>query len=171
MQRPRPGEGPAAVGQAPGSATGPTAGPSTVDINSSGRVISITIDLDWATSYNQTVSGYFEGLVEQERSAGGNLGRPSGPRARSYERLARLAKERSQTLFPDTELELALDDMYRRPLKEGAYDTLRRQLKAGVRDDDLAELVKILRSESKLVQDEEEAARHEPQIICSLGLA
>jgi SAM-dependent methyltransferase len=37
-------------------------------------------------------------------------------------------------------------------------------------DDDLAELVKILRDEGRLVLDEEEAARSEPQIICSLGL-
>jgi hypothetical protein len=109
-------------------------------------------------------------LVEQERSAGGNLGRPSGPRARAYERLKRLAEERKRTLFPDSELELAVDDIYRRPLKEGAYDTLRRQLKSGVRDDDLAELVKLLRFEGKLVQDDEEFARQEPQIICSLGL-
>lgn len=110
-------------------------------------------------------------LVEQEQSAGGNLGRPSGPRARTYERLKRLADQRKRTLFPDTELELALDDVYRRPLKEPAYDSLRRQLKSGIGDDDLAELVKILRSEGKLVQDDEEAARREPQIICSLGLA
>jgi superfamily II DNA or RNA helicase len=109
-------------------------------------------------------------LVEQEKSAGGNLGRPSGPRARAYERLKRLADERKRTLFPDAELELAVDDIYRRPLKEGAYDTLRRQLKSGVRDDDLAELVKLLRGEGKLVQDDEEFARLEPQIICSMGL-
>ena len=109
-------------------------------------------------------------LVESERSGSGNLGRPSGPRARTYERLKRLADERKRTLFPDTELELAVDDLYRRPLKEPAHDTLRRQLKAGVKDDDLAELVKILREEGKLVQDDEEAARREPQIICSLGL-
>jgi superfamily II DNA or RNA helicase len=110
-------------------------------------------------------------LVDKERSTGGNLGRPSGPRARSYERLMRLAKERSQTLFPDTELELAVDDLHRRPLKEAAYDSLRRQLKSGISDADLAELVKIMRAENSLVQDEEEAARREPQIICSLGLA
>jgi len=112
-----------------------------------------------------------ESLVAQERTAGGNLGRPSGPRARSYERLKRLADQRKRTLFPDTELELAVDDIYRRPLKEPAYDSLRRQLKSGIGDDDLGELVKILRSEGKLVQDDEEAARREPQIICSLGLA
>ena len=109
-------------------------------------------------------------MVTQEKTAGGNLGRPSGPRARAYERLKRLAEERKRTLFPDSELELAVDDIYRRPLKEGAYDTLRRQLKSGVRDDDLAELVKLLREEGNLVQDDEEIARHEPQIICSMGL-
>ena len=111
-----------------------------------------------------------ETLVEQERSSGGNLGRPSGPRARTYERLKRLAGEHKKSLFPDIELELAVDDIYNHPLKEAAYDTLRRQLKSGVRDDDLAELVKLLREERKLIQDDEEAARHEPQIICSLGL-
>lgn len=120
--------------------------------------------------HHELVTTAVGALVEQERSTGGNLGRPSGPRARSYERLARLAKARSQTLFPDTELELALDDIYRRPLKEAAYDSLRRQLKAGIDDDDLGELVKILRDEGKLVQDDEETARREPQIICSLGL-
>ena len=111
-----------------------------------------------------------DALVEQEKTSGGNLGRPSSPRARTYERLKRLADERKKSLFPDTELELAVDDIYNHPLKETAYDTLRRQLKSGVRDDDLAELVKLLREERKLTQDDEEMARHEPQIICSLGL-
>jgi superfamily II DNA or RNA helicase len=123
-----------------------------------------------ADNHHDLVKAAVGQLVEQERSAGGNLGRPSGPRARAYERLKRLAEERKRTLFPDAELELAVDDIYRRPLKEGAYDTLRRQLKSGVRDDDLAELVKLLRAEGRLVQDDEEFARQEPQIICSMGL-
>lgn len=109
-------------------------------------------------------------LVAQERAIGGNLGRPSGPRARAYAKLKHLAESRKATLFPDHELELAVDDIYRRPLKEAAADTLRRLFKSGARDDDLAEQVKILREEGKLVQDDEEIARNEPQIICSLGL-
>jgi len=47
---------------------------------------------------------------------------------------------------------------------------LQRQLRTGIADDALAELVILLRDEAKLVQDEEEAGRREPQIICSLGL-
>jgi superfamily II DNA or RNA helicase len=121
--------------------------------------------------HHELVHQAVEALVESELSGSGNLGRPGGPRARAYERLKRVADERKRTLFPDTELELAVDDLYRRPLKEGAYDLLRRQLKAGVKDEDLAELAKILREDGKLVQDDEDAARREPQIICSLGLA
>lgn len=123
-----------------------------------------------AERHHEIVKQAVGALVEQERTIGGNLGRPSGPRARTYERLKRFAEARKGTLFPDPELELAVDDIYRRPLKDGAADTLRRQLKAGIREEDLAELVKILRDEGKLVQDEEEYARNEPQIICSLGL-
>lgn len=121
-------------------------------------------------SHHEIVKQAVGALVDQERSIGGNLGRPSGPRARAYERLKRLADARKATLFPDRDLELAVDDIYRRPLKDVAADTLRRQLKSGVRDDDLAELVKILRDENRLVLDEEEATRNTPQIICSLGL-
>ncbi len=130
-----------------------------------------TAALSRLPNHHELVVQAVETLVAQERTAGGNLGRPGGPRARTYERLKRLADERKRTLFSDTELELAVDDIYRRPLREIAYDSLRRQLKSGISDDELAELVKILRAEGKLVQDDEEASRREPQIICSLGLA
>jgi hypothetical protein len=48
---------------------------------------------------------------------------------------------------------------------------LNRQLKAGISDDKLADLVLTLREEHRLCSIEEEENAGEPQIICSLGLA
>jgi hypothetical protein len=57
-------------------------------------------------------------------------------------------------------------------LKEAARDAIGRQLKAGIEDQQLAELVVSLRGEDRLSiieQDQIEESR-EPQIICSLGI-
>lgn len=123
-----------------------------------------------AATHHDLVRKAVEGLLIQEKSTGGNLGRPSGPRARTYERLKRHAERLRGTLFESQELLRAIDDIFQRPLKELAADTLQRQFKAGVSDDALAELVLMLREEGKLTQDADEAAKREPQIICSLGL-
>ena len=65
----------------------------------------------------------------------------------------------------------AVDDIYKYPLKEYARDTLNRQLKAGINDEQLANLVISLREEDKFaIIDEDEHPSKEPQIICSLGL-
>ena len=64
-----------------------------------------------------------------------------------------------------------MDDIYKYPLKEFARETLSRQLKAGIADDQLASLAVSLREEDKLVvANEDEQQIKEPQIICSLGL-
>lgn len=123
-----------------------------------------------SSGHHDLVRQAVENLLDQEKSTGGNLGRPSGSRAKTYEKLKRYAERLRGTLFESPELLRAIDDIYQRPLKEVAADTLQRQLRTGIADDALAELVILLREEAKLVQDEEEAARREPQIICSLGL-
>jgi hypothetical protein len=64
-----------------------------------------------------------------------------------------------------------VDDIYKFPLKEFARETLNRQLKAGISDEDLAGLVVSLRDEEKLcILNEDEQPSQEPKIICSLGL-
>ena len=110
-------------------------------------------------------------IITEERSIGGGLGRPSGARFRVYERLTRYAEEVKGTLFDTPELRRAIDDIYRYPLRQSATDTLNRQLRSGILDQALAELVITLRNEDRLCIIQEEEQAREPQIICSLGLA
>jgi hypothetical protein len=110
-------------------------------------------------------------IEEQAQSRGGQLGSPSGARRRTYERLKQYAESLKGTLFPASqELLSAIDDIYRYPLRETARDTLNRQMRSGITDENLAQLVVDLRAEDRLcfVQDRNE--QREPQIICSLGL-
>src|SRR3970282_893194 len=110
-------------------------------------------------------------VVSEEKSVGGQLGRPSGARFRTYERLKRYAEQVKGTLFQSPELARAIEEIYRFPLRQSATDTLNRQLRAGIADDKLAELVMALRDDDRLCLVHEEERSSEPQIICSLGLA
>ena len=119
------------------------------------------------------------GLVEQgvkhiareEQRVGGQLGRPSGARFRTYTRLTAYADSIKGQLFDVPALHQVLDDIYRYPLRQAAVDTLNRQLRSGVDDTVLSELVIALRDEDRLclTQDQEPEAQ-DPRIICSLGL-
>ena len=51
-----------------------------------------------------------------------------------------------------------------------AIDTLNRQLRSGISNQQLAELVVALRTDDRLCIVSEEVEKREPQIICSLGL-
>jgi hypothetical protein len=109
-------------------------------------------------------------IVETEKSVGGQLGRPSGARFRTYDRLKAYADEIKGTLFASPDLLKAIDDIYRYPLLQSATDTLNRQLKSGVSNQDLAELVIGLRQDARLCRVAEDVQTAEPQVICSLGL-
>jgi superfamily II DNA or RNA helicase len=109
-------------------------------------------------------------LAEEEKNMGGQLGRPSGARFRTYERLKSYVQEMKGTLFVTEELLKAIDDIYRYPLRQSAIDTLNRQLRSGISNQQLAELVVALRMDDRLCIVSEEIEKREPQIICSLGL-
>jgi superfamily II DNA or RNA helicase len=110
-------------------------------------------------------------ILTNEKSTGGQLGRPSGARFRVYERLKHFAEENRETLFVSQELLKAIDEIYRYPLREGAKDTLNRLFKSGIQDYQLVELVVSLRGEDRLCLITEEVEERDPQIICSLGLS
>lgn len=123
-------------------------------------------------NHHELVRTGVENVVKDEKSSGGNLGRPSEARSRIYVRLQNFIMRNQGTIWVTQELLKAVDDIYKYPLRESARDTLSRQLRAGIEDQQLAELVVSLRSEDRLsVIDQEEIENsREPQIICSLGI-
>ncbi len=86
-------------------------------------------------------------------------------------RLKRYAEEVRGTLFDSQSLIRAIEDIYSFPLRQVAVDTLNRQLRSGIQDDELARRVVELREEGRLCVIHEEDETQEPHIICSLGLA
>ncbi|MEH2278937.1 MAG: DEAD/DEAH box helicase [Nostoc sp.] len=120
--------------------------------------------------HHELVKKGAELIAEEEKNAGGQLGRPSGARFRTYERLKSYVQQMKGTLFVSEELLKAIDEIYRYPLRQSAIDTLNRQLRSGINNQQLAELVVALRMDDRLCIVTEELEKREPEIICSLGL-
>ncbi len=120
--------------------------------------------------HHQIVKKALEHIVSEEKNIGGQLGRPLGARRRTYERLKKYADDVKDTLSDTVSLRQTIDEIFRHPLIHEAKSTLNRQLKSGISDQDLANLVINLREVNRLCVVHEEGENREPQIICSLGL-
>jgi superfamily II DNA or RNA helicase len=121
--------------------------------------------------HHQVVKNTVDFITREEVSAGSSLGKKTGVKYRVYMRLDRYLKENEGTLFVTEEMKKAVDDIFKYPLKEFARDTLNRQLKAGISDIGLANLVVSLRDDGNLcITDNEEQVNRLPQIICSMGI-
>ena len=116
-------------------------------------------------------------IVEEEKSFGGALGRPSCARFKAYERLKRyrdsLGDKRDLFITDETirRIDRAMEGIYRYPLYPSATDTLNRQIKSGTEDHELAELILNLREDGRLCVVDEAQEENEPRLICTLGLA
>ena len=123
------------------------------------------------SNHHELVKKGIEYIRDDEKNTGGSLGKKTGAKYRVYMRIDRYCKEYENTLFVNDALKKAVDDIYKYPFKEFARETLNRQLKAGISDEDLVNLVVSLREEDKLcIVNMDEMPNKEPQIICSLGL-
>lgn len=120
--------------------------------------------------HHEMVAAGVKLIVETEKSIGGQLGRPSGARFRTYDRLKAYAEEVKGTLFDTSEFRKTIEDIYKYPLLQSATDTLNRQLKSGISNQALAELVMSLRADARLCRVSKSVESAEPQVICSLGL-
>ncbi len=125
-----------------------------------------------AERHHELVRRSFE-LVEQNETLSGGLGSTRGARFRLYDALKRYHDhlQRTAPMFVSDELKRVIDDVYRYPLRQTAIDTVNRQLRSGISDEQLADLAIALRGEEKLCVIHESAdEQREPQIVCSLGL-
>ncbi|OYT92363.1 MAG: NgoFVII family restriction endonuclease [Burkholderiales bacterium PBB3] len=116
-------------------------------------------------------------IVEEEKSFGGALGRPSGARFKIFERLKRfregLGNKRDLFITDDyvRRIDRVMEEIYRYPLYQSATDSLNRQLKAGIGDHQLLDLVFSVREDGRLCVIDDQDLRREPKLICSMGLA
>ena len=121
-------------------------------------------------SYHQLVNSGVRQIIREAKYVGGQLGKPSGARYKTYNRLKKHVETIDGSHTNADALSAAIDDIYRYPLRQSAVDTLNRQLRSGVGDPELAKLVIGLREEGKLCVEADEAEIHEPRIICSMGI-
>jgi hypothetical protein len=132
--------------------------------------------LERAPYHHDAVRQAITTLVEAQRQnpTGGQLGRPSGARFRTYERLKAFADRQRTTLwgqsYEERGLYRAIEEIYRYPLRPTAIDTLNRQLKSGISDEQLADLVIDLRAEDRLCIVSDSAEAEGVRIVCSLGM-
>jgi hypothetical protein len=112
-------------------------------------------------------------IVREERkdSKTGQLGSRRGARYRTYERLQDFIKRREGDLFLTDRVREAIQAVYDHPLTTQAVDKLNRQLRTGISDDELAELVTSMHQDDRLVMIQPAEHQHkDARILCSLGL-
>lgn len=113
-------------------------------------------------------------MLQDEQFWGSGLGPRNSARRRVYERLKAYYDDLQARapLFAEADLGKAVDALLKYPVREAARDILNRQLKNGIPNEDLAQLVIQLRNEDRLsiIVEDEVGTEAEPRIICSLGL-
>ena len=121
-------------------------------------------------SHHMLVRQAVTGIQKEHVTTGGQLGKPASARRRVYERLKDYAAQVKDSLFDIKPLHQATDAVYEAPLTEAARDLLNREMKSGMENQRLVELVLALHEEDRLCVPQDDTEAREPKIICSLGI-
>lgn len=135
--------------------------------------------LERAENHHALVARCAELATEEQTVLGGQLGSLRSVRRKLYERLKRYREQlqAKPTLFaPETleQLNSVLDLLWKFPLRRAAQDAISRQMRLGITDEALLELVLRRAADENLCEvtaEETQEAPAEPRIICSMGLA
>lgn len=127
--------------------------------------------------HHEIVRAGVEHLMQEERTTHGALGRPSGARFKTYDRLKRWLEQQGdeRNLFVTDhfvrDVEKAMGDIYEFTLFQSAIDALNRQLKTGITDIKLGEMAVALRADGRLcMKQDKDDTQNDMRIICSMGL-
>jgi hypothetical protein len=133
--------------------------------------------LERAENHHELVARCVQIATQEQATPGGQLGSLRSVRRKLWERLNQyrqslqahpnlLSSEQQQ------QLDAVLNLLWRYPLKSTAQEAISRQMRLGISDNDLLDLVARRAEEGTLceVTQEEPSEPPEPQIICSLGL-
>ena len=129
-----------------------------------------TAALPRLTGHHTLVQQAVAGIHKEHVITGGQLGKPASARRRVYERLKDYAAQVKDSLFDIKPLHQAIDAIYEAPLTEAARDLLNREMKSGIENEKLVELVISLHEEDRLCVPQDDVEAREPKIICSLGI-
>jgi hypothetical protein len=121
--------------------------------------------------HHELTTKAIEYISEFNDKVGGQLGRSTSARYRAYTRLDQWLHANRDGLFITEEIKRAHEDIYRFPLKEEAIDAINRELKSGIDNDKLVEMLCSLNEQDRLcIRHEDEREAKEARIICSMGL-
>ena len=129
-------------------------------------------------AHHELVKSAVRHARESRDDIGGQLGSPRAVRRRVYDRLFAWVGENRETVFAEgadaENVKRALQQIHDHPLADRARQRIGNQLRAHIRDDELARMVVRLHKAGELCEtpkNEDEADdRDDPQIICSMGL-
>ena len=130
-----------------------------------------------AENHHELVARCVQIATEEQTAFGGQLGSLRSIRRKLWERLDRYrkAQQANPTLFSReilAQLDPVLELIWRFPLKRAAQDAIGRQMRLGITDEALLDLVLRRAAEENLceITETEVTEPAEPQIVCSLGL-